>query len=249
MNLPAPETVRTAFARMFPPACAGCDGSSTPTTAFCDVCRPVAPRLTPPYCARCAVPMTTFDADDDAADGADAPSECSRCRKESPSFDAVVACWEYDEAVADAMRRIKYGGDLPALRALCRGARPWFRRQLQRLADDTPLVPVPTHPVQLRRRGFHVPNLALRWLGIADRTRHLLRKVRPTPQQAGLSLAERKKNVRDVFHAPNDTPPGAHAVIFDDVMTTGATADAAAAALKNAGFARVSIVVLARAVS
>lgn len=240
-----PATLHRHFHRFFPPACAGCDGHSTPSTAFCPVCRPVAPRLTPPYCTRCALPMTAF-ANDGAVDtDADPLSECSRCRDSPPAFDEVLACWQYDEAVADAIRRLKYGGDLPALRALCRGARRWFDHQLDQLPPETPLIPVPSHSAELRNRGFHVPTLALRWLGAACRIRLWLKKKRKTARQAGLTYDDRQKNVRDVFTTTADATD--HAVVFDDVMTTGATADAAAQALKSAGFERVSVFVFARA--
>lgn len=184
------------------------------------------------------------------ADDRVAPSICSRCRRDPPGFQQVSACWEYDDAVADALRRVKYGEDFAALRALCRGARPWFETQLAELPPSAPLIPVPAHRIELRRRGFHVPTLALRLLLTRQngaRIRPRLAKIRQTPRQAGLSVPERRKNVRGVFRDTGDEPTKPTAVIFDDVMTTGTTADEAASALLDAGFETVRVLVLARA--
>lgn len=240
------KTIRTEFGRFFPPACAGCEGSASSSGAFCSICRPLAPRLEPPHCARCRVPMEQLD------DCADAGSECSRCHRDPPRFEKVSACWEYDDAVADGIRRIKYGGDLAALRALCRGARPWFYERLDEFDDDAPIVAVPSHGRELRRRGFHVPSLALRMLCDRRRRRRVesrLTKISPTVRQASLSLDARRKNVRGVFSYTGPDDVGGQIILFDDVLTTGATADAAAGVLRKAGFDEVQVIVLARAPS
>lgn len=179
-----------------------------------------------------------------------ADPECSRCRRRPPHFTRLEACWVYDGAVADAVRRLKYGDDFASLRALCRGAQSWFRRRLAAYPEDTPIIPVPSHRRALRRRGFHVPTLALHLL-VSNTERHLidhrLRKTRPTPRQASLPLAARRDNVRGVFADCASTSGEGPALLFDDVVTTGATADAASEALLNAGFDEIQVLTLARA--
>lgn len=232
-----------AFSTLIPPACAGCDGAAISDGAFCSICLPAAHLIEAPFCARCKVPMDCHDA------SAEALIECSNCRVGDRAFNIVHALWEYDGATADAIRRIKYGSDLPALRALCRGARPWFEELLARFAPSTPLLPMPSHPKELRRRGFHVPTLALGMLGPHGKRRTLdkLEKVRSTRSQAGLSLQDRQRNVAQAFSWTPDPVDGGTALIFDDVLTTGATADSAAKALKMAGFDSVVVIVFARA--
>ena len=237
-------TLRDAITHTLPPACAGCDGHAPPRRAFCALCDDVAYPLQNPLCAVCSVPMEQFSSPDEAR------SECSRCRRRPPNFDRIIAHWEYDGAVADAIRRLKYGDDFASLRALCRGARPWFLRCLCELPEDCPIIPVPSHSTSLRRRGFHVPTMSLHLLlprRHRHRIDHRLVKSRSTPRQAGLPFAARQANVRDVFAYRASTTPAGAAILFDDVVTTGATVDAAADVLKAHGFDGVHVITLARA--
>lgn len=230
--------------QLIPPACAGCDGAAAPDDAFCAICRPTAYRLRPPYCDRCRVPMEQFDAPD-----VNTNSLCSRCQRRPPAFRDVSALWEYEGAVADAIRRIKYASDFPALRALCRKAGSWLSDVLAPFAPAAPLVPVPSHPDELRRRGFHLPSLFLRLLRNhrnGHRVESLLQKVRPTARQASLPPGARHQNVAEAFGARRRVDGGT-AIVFDDVLTTGATADAASRALLDAGFDEVAVIVVARA--
>ncbi len=239
------STIRHSFRRFFPLSCAGCDGHVTGGAGFCEICEPTVHPIAAPACAICQVPMESFETPRHGA------SECSRCRQNRPHFDTARALWEYEGAVADALRRIKYGADFPALRALCRQARPWFVDQLREVEDKSRLIPVPSYPSELRRRGFHVPSMALRLLlkgapvpTIIDSG---LKKTRATEQQAGLTYDGRRKNIRSAFdYGPGFAPRG-QAILFDDVMTTGATADEGARALRRAGFSTVKVIVLARA--
>ncbi len=72
-----------------------------------------------------------------------------------------------------------------------------------------------------------------------------VRRKRPTVPQAGLTSAQRRKNVQGAFLA-RQRLDGLHVLLIDDVLTTGATASACARALKRAGAARVSLATLAR---
>ena len=74
----------------------------------------------------------------------------------------------------------------------------------------------------------------------------LLRRAAGVPRQRGLSLAERRRNVRGVFQATAKAPGSL--VLVDDVYTSGATVSAAASALRKAGARRVEVVTFARAV-
>lgn len=236
--------LRRAFLTYFPPACAGCDGTSSQVRGFCSVCLPTAHRIEPPFCDLCMVPSKSFSPPGDEL------SLCSRCYESPPAFDSVRALWEYDGAVADAIRRIKYGADFPALRALGREARPWFSEQLLALPPKAPIFCVPAHRDELRRRGFHLPTLAFKIIAptAVGRLRPDLKKVRPTQAQASLPFGARKQNMKGAFRwAARPGSITGSAILFDDVLTTGATAAAAAGVLKAAGFDQVHALVLARA--
>jgi ComF family protein len=111
------------------------------------------------------------------------------------------------------------------------------------------IVPVPLHWRKRWRRGFNQSELLAREvskrrgvpLGKA------LMRVRPTDVQAGLAMAGRRRNVTGAFAArPGADLKGKRVLLIDDVMTTGATASACAAALKRGGASSVSLLTLAR---
>ncbi|WP_374618873.1 ComF family protein [Pandoraea sp.] len=143
------------------------------------------------------------------------------------------------------MIRLKYHGALPFAREF--GER--LGDALAAYADEAPwVVPVPLARSRLASRGF---NQAWELARVASRRAHLcasayvLRRERTTTSQRRLSREARKRNLRDAFVA-SDCVRGRRIVLIDDVMTTGATCDAAAAALKRAGAAHVLAAVVLR---
>jgi ComF family protein len=153
-----------------------------------------------------------------------------------------------------------------AIHALKYGGRPVVATPLGRLlADLAPgvvpappaewaegLVPVPLHRARLAERGFNQAELlaapcAARWrLPVFGR---VLVRTRPTPPQTDLDAAARRANVRNAFAVPRPAEVrGRRLLLVDDVLTTGATADAAAQALRAAGAAAVGVLTLARVV-
>ena len=121
----------------------------------------------------------------------------------------------------------------------------------QRLGADPAdmVVPVPLHPVRFRERSFNQAELLARIVSMKigrPLRNDLLARPRATRSQAELDKKQRYLNVRDAFEPAKDSwIPGARVLLVDDVFTTGATANACAKRLKEAGAEKVIVVTIA----
>jgi ComF family protein len=115
------------------------------------------------------------------------------------------------------------------------------------------VAPVPLYPAKLRKRGFNQAGVLIRpWEndppGGVRIIQHLLKRVRATRPQAGLSAREREHNLRGAFRLGDGVSVlGQRVVLVDDVLTTGATAGACTEVLRSAGAAAVDVLTLGRA--
>lgn len=219
----------------FPPACVACDAVlGTAARFFCDDCEPLLLSVGPVHCSRCAEP------------GAFPKGLCPRCVRQRPKFVRAFAPYEHDGAIARAIHRFKYedrpelAGPLGAL--LFKESAAFLERA------PVCVVPIPLHAERYRARRYDQATLLAVELCRQDARFSLgdglLRRTRATTRQVGLSDEARVANVRGAFVAGG----AAEAVLLvDDVLTTGATASAAAEALRGAGAERVEVLTLCRA--
>lgn len=193
-----------------------------------------------PVCARCGAPFAY-----DHGEGA----ECAACIAEPPAFDRARAAIVYDDASHGLVVAFKHS-DRTELAALFGG---WLARAGGALfRKDTILVPAPLHwRRRLARRYNQAGLLASSTGAIAGLSvlHDALQRTRSTAPQQRLSSDARRRNVAGAFAVRRERDiAGAHIVLIDDVLTTGATLSACARALKKAGAASVDALVLARVV-
>lgn len=236
---------------LFPNRCVGCDAYIDESRWCCVDCAHAVFGIDGPMCLRCGHPRSTLGRGYVGVD-----EMCGRCLQEPPGFERARARWEYSGVIAEAMQRAKYRRRPSVLKRLAGPLGDWLCERLSHIATAgcrrRPIATVvPMHPADLRDRGF---NAALTLFRLAAPrgwpVRDAVRKVRRTPAQAGLGRAERRKNLRGAFACRRaEMVAGRDVILFDDVMTTGATADAVARALKKAGADNVFVLTAARAVS
>lgn len=243
---PAARTLRSALdgllSVILAPACAACGGllDQPGRGPVCPRCWQSILPLTPPLCDRCGDPLTTWRA-------LSIPQQrCPRCRRARRWIDRALAIGEYDGALRAIIHALKYEGR----RSLARPLGALMRqRGAHVLAGASCAIPVPLHPSRTRHRGFNQATDLARLVGIPVCA--ALERRRATAAQTGLPAAQRHRNVRDAFALTRAgrTLCGATVVLIDDVSTTGATLEACARVLKQAGVTEVRALTAARVVS
>jgi ComF family protein len=195
-----------------------------------------------PVCARCGAPFAS-----DYGEGA----TCAACIAAPPSFGRARAAVVYD----DASHRLVVGFKHSDRTELTRLFGAWLARAgAPLIGADTILIPAPLHWRRLAARRYNQAALLAAAVAQATGARVIfdgLRRMRPTPPQQSLSADARRRNVAGAFAARPERAAaitGAHIVLIDDVLTTGATLSACARALNKAGAASVDALVLARVV-
>jgi len=170
---------------------------------------------------------------------------------------SVTALLDYREkAVQETIQTLKYDGTQRAAIILADALADYLHEEMHSLRAFSPrpiiLVPVPLHKTRERERGFNQIRRILDALppefrdGTLSRISPALTRIRATPQQTRLARSERLKNVVGAFVADETLARKTHAILIDDVCTTGATISEGAKALQAVG-AKVTALALARA--
>ena len=197
--------------------------------AWCLACDAALPYLLGARCPVCALP--TPDS-----------TPCGRCLRKQPLFDRTVAAFAYGFPLDRLVQALKFSGQLHLANGLA--------DKLVNFVAVRPdcIVPMPLHPARLMQRGHNQSlELARRAAARLDipLLPHSCLRVRDTPPQSSLKWKERGKNMRKAFHCREDFA-GRHVAMVDDVMTSGASLNEMALALRRAGAREVSAWVVAR---
>lgn len=158
------------------------------------------------------------------------------------NLDGTAFAYDYRGPAGGMVRRLKYGG-VYLLSGEMGKATAWAAETL-RAQDIAMVTAVPMHPRRLWQRGKNHSELiarsAAQYLNLPYE--ELLRRTRNAPQQARLSTAERRRNLKGAFEVPpqcRELVQGKRILLIDDVWTTGSTAENCADALRAAGAERV----------
>jgi ComF family protein len=228
---------------VFPADCAVCNRPAVDRRLpfFCRDCWATIRPIEGPICPWCGRPF-----DSPLALRSSPGHLCGPCRVKPPAFDRALSPYRYEGVLEKALHLFKYRRRDALASRLADLMLVWA----DRLPSVSLVMPVPLHPSRLRTREFNqallLADRLADWLGLPLSFEQLVR-VRATRPQTELDRKERVRNVRRAFAVRH--PAGLasqHILLVDDVLTTGATVNECAKALRRAGAKSVTVLTLAR---
>lgn len=224
---------------MMPPVCLHCHAALASHDALCPACWRRIGFIRPPLCDRLGTPLP-FDPGGTVISAA--------AEADPPVYDRARAVARFDDIMRDLVHDLKFHDRHDARRLFGR----WLAdagRDL--LAGADLVVPVPLNRIRLLQRRFNQSAILAQELSAVTGVPNdpfVLVRTRRTAPQVGMSQRQRRQNVAGAFAvAPGKgiQVTGRNIVLVDDVITTGATVDACARALRQEGAARVDVLALA----
>lgn len=206
-----------------------CAASNGGQLGVCDYCLKDLPWHNAAHCPQCALP---------AHDN----QYCGHCLNAPPDFDATQALFRYEYPFDAMLQHFKYNQRLTMANT--------FGVLLADSISSRPdvIIPMPLHPQRLQERGFNqsleIGRVLAKRLNVRLDLQSCVR-IKHAPPQASLPLKQRVKNMRGAFRCENGLD-GMRVALLDDVMTTGASLNALASAVKKAGAAHVECWILGR---
>ena len=228
---------------LYPPSCMACHGAASAPDALCPACWRQVRFIERPYCERLGTPFAQ-----DLGPGLLSPEAMA----DPPVWARSRAVASFDEGpVRQLVYRLKYYDRMEIARPLGR----WMARVGVELLEEADLlVPVPLHRWRLASRQFNQA-MALA-ISISERCgvpveAFALERAKRSAPQVGLSRIQRAANMQGALKVSAERRhliAGRRIVLVDDVLTSGATSNAAARALLRAGAAQVDLLVFARVI-
>jgi ComF family protein len=235
--------LRAAVDIVYPPSCIACQAATGEAQALCPACWGEMRFIERPYCERLGTPFAV-----DLGDGMVSPAAIA----DPPVFARARAVCRFDGTARELVHRLKYGDRTDLALTM---ARMMTQAGRELLPEADVIVPVPLHRFRLWTRRFNqaaaLAQVVAQRSGVPLAPLALAR-VKRTRQQVGLTRAQRADNLQGAFKVPPAARPqieGRRVLLVDDVLTTGATGNAAARALLRGGARTVDILTFARVVA
>ena len=233
---------RALVQTVLPPTCLSCRKPAGATGGLCPKCWQGAGFIERPYCERLGTPFS-YDSG--------GPLISPAAFADPPAFDRARAAMRFSDVARDLVHLLKYGDRLDLVKPFSK----WMARAGDEVLHEVDaLIPVPLHWTRLFQRRFNQSAELARAISRQKKVAVIddaLARVRATPPQVGLARDERAKNVHGAFSiekTARSKVKGKRIVLIDDVLTTGATANACARVLRRAGATRIDVLTLARVV-
>ena len=245
MKIPRSHTLMSFLSALdhtlFPRRCPACRTFIDGEGILCSLCESSLWAVPEPVCRCCGIPFPRHARH----------QLCGACFQTPPMYDQARASFFHGAAIRDAIYQFKFGPSpgigAQALLSLCmsHGAPPRFPFQ------NALVVPVPLHPRKQRKRTFNQSALLARAIARAEphgRFAPVLERIKVTDEQRRLSVPSRQKNVRGAFQVRScETVRERDVFLVDDILTTGATIQACAKALRKGGAKRIHVWTISRA--
>jgi ComF family protein len=228
---------------LFPPHCIICKQELEYDSReyLCPKCLNDFKYLKGPFCTMCGKPLP--------AEKQTFAKTCRLCQKMPPEFDCGFSVCIYDGVLKECIHRFKYQKKTFLKSTFGKMVSGFIKENLKDKIFDC-IVPVPLHPARKWERGFNQAELIAmevrKLLDIPVKT-NILKRKRWTQPQVILSKEQRRRNVKNAFYAKNDNRTK-NVILLDDVMTTGATLNECAKALKTSNIEYVCAITIARTI-
>ena len=231
--------LRDCIYLVYPPFCLACEGELRDWEQIvCDRCWSTFEIIDGPVCGTCGTPLKDVD------------QTCRHCSVESFTFHAARASYLYSKNLRRAVHAFKFRRKVSLAKRLGRALAFTFIAD-ERIRSADHIIPVPLHISRLRERGYNQSELLTAEMAeelSVPCLKQVLVRSQNTKSMTALTPERRRRNVEGAFKVvPGENVQGKHVVLVDDVLTTGATADACARVLLRAGCAQVHVLTVARA--
>lgn len=223
---------------VFPPQCPICKTRVQNVNSLCNDCFSNIRFISKPYCEKCGRPFE-FQINEELW--------CGVCLTKKQVFYKARAAFKYDDFSKRLILPFKHSDHIELTALLTNFL---YQAGTDLFGEIDILIPVPLHRYRLMKRKYNQAALLAKTLSIRIKkpfAAGVLLRVKHTQSQGHMKKSERKQNVSKAFHVKNNLKiAGKHVLLIDDVMTSGATLNECAKALKKAGASKVSYLTLAR---